>query len=309
MKLTMRKYRDEADYWRFRQFLRDVFCLNDRRLRSWHIARLDYCRWHSYENINHNRLEDVVYICETATGEFAAVLNPEDNGDAHLQIRPDVRTPALEEEMLLVAEANLAYPNSEGQRRLRVWADQHDDMRHNLFQKHGYTRCDWPEYQRRCLLDAPIPQPEVSPGYTIRALGDADEIPARSWVSWKAFHPDEPDEHYEGWEWYHNIQRMPLYRRDLDIVADAGHGELAAFCTVWYDDATRSAYFEPVGTAPAHQRRGLGKAVLFEGLRRLQRMGATLAYVCGFSDAANALYASAGFTDYDLYEPWEKAVG
>jgi mycothiol synthase len=68
---------------------------------------------------------------------------------------------------------------------------------------------------------------------------------------------------------------------------------------------TRSAYFEPVGTHPAHQRRGLGKAVMFEGLRRLKRMGATLAFVGGFSPAANALYDSVG-SEYDLLEPWEK---
>jgi len=33
---------------------------------------------------------------------------------------------------------------------------------------------------------------------------------------WNAFHADEPDDRYEGWDWYHNIQHAPLYRRDLD---------------------------------------------------------------------------------------------
>jgi GNAT superfamily N-acetyltransferase len=117
-------------------------------------------------------------------------------------------------------------------------------------------------------------------GYTVRALGDQDELPARSWLSWKAFHPNEPDEKYEGWEWYKNVQRIPLYRRDLDIVAVASGGELAAFCTVWFDDVTRTAVFEPVGTHPDHQKRGLGKAVMSEGLRRAQRLGATLGMLC-----------------------------
>ena len=91
----------------------------------------------------------------------------------------------------------------------------------------------------------------------------------RSWLSWKAFHSDEPDERYEGWEWYRNVQRFPLYRRDLDLVAVAPDGELAAFCTVWFDDVTRTGSFELVGAHPAHQRRGLGRAVMYEGLRRL----------------------------------------
>ncbi len=86
--------------------------------------------------------------------------------------------------------------------------------------------------------------------------------------------------------------------------AFAPTGEMAAFCTAWYDDVTRTAYFEPVGTAPEHQRRGLGRAVLAEGLRRLERMGCLVAFVGGYSVQANALYASAGFEEYELSEPW-----
>ncbi len=71
--------------------------------------------------------------------------------------------------------------------------------------------------------------------------------------------------------------------------AVAPNGEYAAFCTIWFDDVTRSAYFEPVGTAPQHQRRGLGKAVMCEGLRRLKRMGATLALVGSYMPPAHAL--------------------
>jgi GNAT superfamily N-acetyltransferase len=146
----------------------------------------------------------------------------------------------------------------------------------------------------------------VAAGYIVRTLGDVAELPARSLVSWKAFHPDEPDERYEGWTWYHNVQRAPLYRRDLDLVAVAPDGELASFCTVWFDDVNRTGVFEPVGTAPAHQRRGLGKAVMCEGLRRLKCLGATLATVGSYSPEAGALYAAAGFTEYELLERWIK---
>jgi mycothiol synthase len=95
-----------------------------------------------------------------------------------------------------------------------------------------------------------------------------------------------------------------LYRRDLDLVAIAPDGAIASFCTIWFDDVTRSAYFEPVATIPAHQRRGLGKAVMNEGLRRLQRMGATMALVGGYSPEANGLYRSVMGPDHELNEPW-----
>jgi GNAT superfamily N-acetyltransferase len=159
---------------------------------------------------------------------------------------------------------------------------------------------------RRRSLSQPIPDSAPPDGYTVRALGDESELPARSWLSWKVFHPDEPDQDYQGWEWYRNVQRVPIYRRDLDILAVAPNGELAAFCTVWFDDITRTAVFEPVGTHPNHQKRGLGKAVMSEGLRRAQQLGATLATVSSYSKGAHALYESMGFTDVDILEPWIK---
>jgi hypothetical protein len=44
MKTLFRPYQTEDDYWRMREFLRQVFFLNHRLERSWHVARLDYAR-------------------------------------------------------------------------------------------------------------------------------------------------------------------------------------------------------------------------------------------------------------------------
>ena len=69
---------------------------------------------------------------------------------------------------------------------------------------------------------------------------------------------------------------------------------------------TRTAVFEPVGTHPNHQKRGLGKAVMSEGLRRAQKLEATLATVSSYTEGAHVLYNSIGFTEFDLLEPWSK---
>jgi len=187
-----------------------------------------------------------------------------------------------------------------------VWAPATDALRQDILRRRGYARQTGPEYQRRRDMATPIAAAPMPAGYSCRPLGGADEHPARSWLSWRAFHPGEPDERYGGHAWYRDVQRAPLYRRDLDLVAVAPGGELAAFCTVWYDEATRTAGFEPVGTHPDHQRRGVGRALMTEALRRAAGLGATLATVGGYSEAACALYASVGFTDYDLSEPWVK---
>jgi ribosomal protein S18 acetylase RimI-like enzyme len=303
---TKRLYQGEDDYWRIRDFLRRVFWLNGRRELSWQVARLDYWRWHCIENCQMlESMEDVIYIWET-DGQITAVLNPEWMGEAYFQVHPGARTRELEEEMLTVAEEHLAVSNGNGHKKLTVWAHESDSLRPDILTQHGYTRGDWPEYERRRSLAVPIPDAPPAPGYTVRSLGGIEELPSRSWASWRAFHPDEPDENYEGWEWYHNIQRTPMYRRDLDIVAAAPTGEIAGFCTIWYDDVTRNGFFEPVGVVPEHQRRGLGKAVMCEGLRRLKRMGADMATVGGFSVEANALYASVMSPEYELFTRWNK---
>ena len=306
MKLTMRPYQTEDDYWRIRAFLREVMLLNDVREKSWPVARLDYWRWHVALNCEEREsIAEVVFLWETADGRLAAVLNPEGTGEAHLQVHPGLRTREMEDEMLVTAEAHLA-AQRDGRRVLVVWADDQDEQRLDLLRRRGYNKGKWVESQWRRDLDAPIPDAPIPPGYTVRSLGEVDELPARSWASWRGFHPDEPDEDYQGWEWYLNIQRCPLYRRDLDIVAVAPGGENRFLLHAVYDDVTRSAMVEPVATVPEHQRLGLARATIGEGLRRVQRLGATRAFVGGYEPGPNALYSSVLSAKHDRSEQWIK---
>ena len=304
MQITMRHYDKEQDYWDIRQFLREVSLLNDRHDYAWTVLRLDYWRWHVNENIFHLQLGDVITLWE-AEGRIAAVITHDGPGEVFFQIHPDFAGEGLFPEMLDEAWNRLSVVREDGVRELIAWVNEGDAPAKEVLAGCGYLRSRFKaEYMRRCDLTLPIPEAQPAEGYSVRALGDVDEHPARSWVSWKAFHPDEPDEKYQGWHWYANVQRAPLYRRDLDIVAVSAQGEIAAFCTAWFDDVTRTVIFEPVGTHPDHQRRGLGKAVMAEGLRRAQLLGATLAKVSSYSEGAHALYASMGFTEFDLLEPW-----
>jgi mycothiol synthase len=305
-KLTLRMYQNENDYWRIREFLREVSFLNDRHDYSWSLLRWDYWVWHVNMNIFHFQSEDVITLWE-AGGQIVAMLNPDTNGEAFFQVHPAYRSMELFNEMLDVAETKLPSHKSDGKDELLGWVNADDVLFKDILTRRGYVRSKFfAEHMRRRLFTQPTPDCAPQSGYTVRALGDESELPARSWLSWKVFHPDEPDEKYQGWEWYKNVQRIPLYNRDLDIVAVASDGELAAFCTVWVDDVTHIAVFEPVGTHPNHQKRGLGKAVMSEGLRRAQKLGATLATVGSYTPGAHALYNSMGFTEFDLLEPWIK---
>ncbi len=310
MDLTLRPYRGQDDYWRIRQFLREVFLLNERRQRSWDVVRFDYWRWHGVENIEHLKPEEVIFLWEAPDGQIAAVLNPESMGEAFLQMHPAWSSPELEGEMLALAEERLCVQRPDGRRRLCVWVNESQAALRERLNQNGYAVRGSPEYQRRRTLEIEIPQAEPAPGYVVRPLGDGVELIERCFASGLAFHPGAIQIALDNREvsWYRNIQTAPLYRRDLDLVALAPDGSVASFCTVWFDDVTRTGVFEPVATVPAHQRKGLGKAVMCAGLRRLKKMGATLALVSSYSQPAGALYASAGFTDYELCQPWVKEV-
>jgi mycothiol synthase len=307
MELFMRNYHGENDFWRIRQFLREVMVINGLREFSWSVPRLDYWRFFGMNDIHpFATLPEIIFLWETSGGHIAAVLNPEDPGNTFLQIHPAFKTKALEEEMITVAEERLSVERN-GKRQVAVWVDSQDGSRQEILLERGYKHGPDNEDQWRRDLDGPIPVVPLAEGYTIRSLGDLRELPARSWASWRGFHPNEPEEKYKGWEWYHDIQRCPLYRRDLDIVAATPDGLIAAFATFWFDDGTRTVYIEPVATVPEHQRRGLARSVISEGLRRVQRLGAIRAFVGGYEPGPNALYSSVLSPEHDRQEQWGKA--
>src|SRR5690349_16747245 len=129
MKSTYRSYRTEDDFWRMREFLRQVFVLNGCRQRSWHVARLEYARWHTCLNCAGVRLEDVAFLWEEA-GEIIGMLMPDGGpGEAHASVHPTLRTPELEEQMLDVAEEHLATIEADGSRNLVVWVPERDELR------------------------------------------------------------------------------------------------------------------------------------------------------------------------------------
>jgi mycothiol synthase len=307
MKLTMRQAQTEDDYWCIRNFLREVLLLNDRREHSWHVARLDYWRWHFILNLQVcDPVEKVATLWETAEGQIAAVLHPVGWSEVCPHVHPHFRTADLEGEMLAHAEEHLFGRNQAGQRCIYVPAFADDTQRQEVLARRGYTKQSGVVHHWHRDLEAPIPETPLAPGYVIRSMGDLSEHPARSWASWRAFHADEPDEAYDGdWSWYQNIQSAPLYRRDLDIVAAASDGSIAAFCTIFYDDYTRSAVSVLVGTVAEHWRRGLGRAVLTEGMKRLHKMGCTRLLANAFDPPADALYGSVLGTKEDS-ETWFK---
>jgi len=96
----------ESDYFRTRNFLREVFLLNDRLEHSWHVARLDYWRWHLILTCQVTPpFEQVTAAWETPGGQLVAIAHPYGDGEIRVHIHPHFRTRALENEIFDYIEA------------------------------------------------------------------------------------------------------------------------------------------------------------------------------------------------------------
>lgn len=104
------------------------------------------------------------------------------------------------------------------------------------------------------------------------------------------------------------LREVSLYRPDLDLCIRDANGTVAAYCLCWLDVANSVGMFEPVRTEDAYQRRGLGRALLAEGTRRLMANGATTIKVAREADnaASAALYRRSGFVDAFRNLAWRR---
>ena len=183
---------------------------------------------------------------------------------------------------------------------LLTGAPEDDAQRIAFLERHGFVRAE-PYYVKNVLsLVDDQAGPAVNQDFTIRNVTGEHEHAACAAVHREAFHPSRVTD-----ESYLRLMRMPGYAADLDLVAVAPDGTFGAFCLCWVDPVNKSGEFEPVGSRPAFRRKGMARAVLFEGLRRMKARGCTMALVWteGGNIAAQRLYESVGFRaakrDYD----------
>ncbi len=154
-------------------------------------------------------------------------------------------------------------------------------------------------------LDVELDPPRVPDGYRIRTLTGPDDIPARVEVHRAAFAPSKLTI-----EKYETLVRQDHYRFDRDLVIEAPDGSFAAFAMCWVDPVGSIGEFEPVGVHPDHQRRGLGKVVMRDGLRLMRAAGVGDAIVFSLRSnaASEALYRSAGFRELAVHRRYTKPI-
>jgi ribosomal protein S18 acetylase RimI-like enzyme len=140
----------------------------------------------------------------------------------------------------------------------------------------------------------PVADYALAAGFSVRPLAGENEVYAYVQLHRAVFESKNMTA-----KWRIRTLRCPEYRPDLDLVAVAPDGRLAAFCVCWLnrDLEQPSGQIEPLGVHQDFRQLGLGRAILSEGLRRLYLCGADRVYVetDKYRNAALELYQAVGF--------------
>ena len=299
------------DFDRVTGFLRDLYLLDPDRP-YWLPARWEYATYLVSPLFLHRGFPDwtrSIGIWEDDEGAIRAIVNSENpDHQFYLHVHPSCR--GLEADMLDCVEAsqsglaNRAAPGKEsapGKHKVVVWTLEEDEARKRLLQERGYVRLDTPDYLLCCDLKREmedIAQPE---GYTVHTMLEDVNLEEKIASMTAAFRSDPYPPGI-----YRTMQGAPSYRPEFDFFARDARGRLASFGIVWVDESLQIAYFEPVCTSLDHQRKGLGRALINEALRRLRKSGIKKAYVGASGDWRRDFYGSAGFDHGVESRAWRK---
>lgn len=288
-------HRGDADTARMRVLLQSMWAGGPSP--GWHVGDL---AWRLFLQGLSYDLARTVRLWDDPAGELAglAVLAPSRSGRPvaafEIEIHARRRGCGLEDEMVTWIEAEFARMVGAGRLIAEPGVYEDDVAQMEALERRGYRRTEGEQWLLVRPVQAPLAEPAVLPGFSVRPVSGEHEAAARA-----AAHRDAFDSTRVTAEAYRRLMRTPGYDRGLDVVAVAPDGEIAAFALGWMDDVNRVGEFEPVGTRAAFRRMGLAQAVLLYGLRRMHALGAEEALV-GPIDlqerAALRLYESLGFS-------------
>ncbi|GAA2077993.1 hypothetical protein GCM10009780_13590 [Actinomadura alba] len=252
----------------------------------WHIGEL---AWSRFQHIGREpEWRTALWECDGEPVAWAWATSP---GDLELQLDP--AHPDLAVEILRWFDEVAT-----GETRTVTVLDAETALI-DVLRRHGYVEATEGPFFIHLRRDLAGLEPATPGGYTLRHVSGTADADARARVHRAAFSlPGLPPSKVSA-ESYRAVMRAWPYRTELDWLVEAADGTPVAFCLVWLDERNRAAVLEPVGTDPAHRRRGLAGAAILASLHAARELGAETARVRARGDdahpAARATYQAVGF--------------
>ena len=286
-----RPYRGEADYRRMLQLHRDIYAIRQGPM----CCTAGELEWWRFQEADPDGEIASAHLWETSQGALVAYAWP---GPTYMNqiVHPNHRD--LLEPILAWAERRMQRRKTSVNQPPGLTTEAVDsDIHHvSVLRSRGYERTDERRDCRLRTLKGTIPAFGLPVGFSIRHLTSPQELERRAAL---AQHPFAV-----------HLVRAPTYRPELNLIVVSADGRFAAFCTAWLDEKNGVGVFEPVECLSEFRRRGLTKAVMSEGMRRLSRLGAVEAYIVNRESniPAKRLYESLDFRAIGRISEWRKAL-
>jgi len=306
--LTSRFYETQHDLLQMQSLLMEARS----RTNDWHCFHVGELMWGFFMVTCHLNPQEYIRLWHDHPGKLVAYAILGEDPSFDCQVLPEYEWSGIETDAMAWAETRLTELR---QRDAKRWsgnfvsgARQDDAKRIAFLEQHGFRHGDAERAEVNMLrsLDEPIPEAVLPTGCQVRTVADAGEVSNRAaaqrevWQPWTVGNVSGDD--------YARLMQLPGYHRELDVVAVAPDGIIAAYVNCWIDPANRIGDFGPVGARPAYRRQGLTRAVLLEGLRRLKARG--MDRVCVSTGVSNTpalqLYKSVGFRIVNKYLDYVK---
>ena len=193
----------------------------------------------------------------------------------------------------------------DSEKKIYFVVEECDSVREEVLKQRGYDNSGVCEHNRFLPQNYEVPEIKLPPGYSIRHVDIEKDLVLYKEVQSSVF------SHCNSMtlELAKKYASAKFYHPERDIVVVAPDGKFAAFTTGRMDPISKLAETEPVGVHPDYRQRGLGKAIVYEGIRRLQQHGAEAIVILGAasSEAATKLYDSIGFERRNV-NAWLKII-
>jgi mycothiol synthase len=304
--LASRQYKDEYDL----QQMYDLLVAGRLRTNDWHYPHVGELAFNYFMVACHLNPQEHIRLWHDH-GKLVgyAILGEDPSFDC--QVSPAFEWSGIEAEALMWVEERINELRKQDEKRwggnLVSGSRQDDTKRIAFLEEHGFQYCgDFAEVYMLRSLDEPVPEVCLPDGYQVREFSETGEVARRAsaqrevWQPWTVGNVSDED--------YGRFMQLPGYQRDLDIVAVAPDGVIAAYVNGWIDPVNKIGDFGPVGALQAYRRQGLTRAALLEGLRRLKGYGMNRVCIStGVSNLpAKGLYESIGFKIVNRYLDYVK---
>jgi mycothiol synthase len=307
--MTSRLYEAESDLLQMQKLLMEARAHTS----DWRYFHVGELMWGFFMVTCHLNPQECIRLWQDDQGRLVAYAILGEDPSFDCQVSPANEWIGIEAEALAWAEARI---NELRQQDAKRWggnlvsgARQDDGKRIAFLEQNGFRYSgEFAEVNMLRSLDAPIPESTLPAGCQVRALAETGDTSDRAgaerdvWLPWTVGNVTDDD--------YARLMQMPGYDRDLDVIAVAPDGIIAAYVNCWIDPLNCIGDFGPVGARPAYRRQGLTRAVLLEGLRRLKARGMDRVCVStGISNTpARNLYESIGFKIVNQYLDYVKTT-